>query len=122
MVLPFRNIHAALDLMKRCIFVQQLSVFLLSRCGSGSASGQKYIQLVDPGNVCQNPRISEIEERSMHHFFPCTQAHIFKFYSVEMIDDVYEILLHFMDFYLQKTKSCGDRWRLPYILAVPWEA
>lgn len=39
-----------------------------------------------------------------------------------MIDDVYEILLHFMDFYLRNTRSCGDRWRLSYILAVSWEA
>lgn len=38
-----------------------------------------------------------------------------------MIDDVYEILLHFMDIYLQNTKSWGDRWRLAYILAVSWE-
>lgn len=39
-----------------------------------------------------------------------------------MIDDVYEILLHFLDFYLRNTRSCGDRWRLSYILAVSWEA
>lgn len=39
-----------------------------------------------------------------------------------MIDDVYEILLHFLDFYLRNTRSWGDRWRLSYILAVSWEA
>lgn len=44
------------------------------------------------------------------------------FYSVEVIDDKYGILLYFMDFYLQNTKSWGDRWRLSYILAVSWEA
>lgn len=38
------------------------------------------------------------------------------------MDDVYEILLHFMDFYLQNTNSWGDRWRFSYILAVSWEA
>lgn len=39
-----------------------------------------------------------------------------------MIDDVHEIPFHFMDFYLQNTKSWGDRWRLSYILAVSREA
>lgn len=104
MMLTFRTIHAALDFMKRCILV-----FLL----------------VEPENVCRNPRISEIEKLSLHlhaPFFSCTHAPIFKFYSVEMIDDVHEILLHFMDLYLQNTKSWGDRWRLSYILAVSWEA
>lgn len=51
---------------------------------------------------------------SVHHFFSCAHAHIFKFYSVEMIDDVYEIL--------RSTKYWADRWRLSYILAVSREA
>lgn len=54
-------------------------------------------------------------------FFSCANAPIFKFYSVEVIDDVYGILLYFMDFYLQKNKSWEDRWRLFYILAISWE-
>lgn len=59
---------------------------------------------------------------SQHSFFFSIQSHIFKFYSIEMMDDVYEILLHFMDFYLQNTDSWGNRWRFSYILAVSWEA
>lgn len=79
-VLPFRDSHAALDLMKWCIHFFH-PVFSLSRCGSGSASGQKYIPLVDPGNVCRNPRISEIEELSVHLHAPFFPLHTGLTYS-----------------------------------------
>lgn len=42
-------------------------------------------------------------------------------YLVEMMDDVYEILLHFADLYLPYITSGGNRWRFSYILAVSWE-
>lgn len=42
-------------------------------------------------------------------------------YLGEMMDDVYEILLHFADFYLPYITSGGNRWRFSYILAASWE-
>lgn len=51
----------------------------------------------------------------------CIFAHIFMLYLGEMMDDVYEILLHFADFYLPYITSGGNRWRFSYILAASWE-
>lgn len=54
-------------------------------------------------------------------FFLHTDAHIFMLWLLEMMDDVYEILLHFADLYLPCITSSGNRWRFSYILAVSWE-
>lgn len=42
-------------------------------------------------------------------------------YMEEMMDDVYEILLHFVDLFFLYIASGGNRWRSSYILAVLWE-
>ncbi len=54
-------------------------------------------------------------------FFLHTDAHIFMLWLLEMMDDVYEILLHFADLYLPCITSSGNRWRFSYNLAVSWE-